>query len=92
MKNITQTVLKQYAQQSETYSASKPGGETAVDRNVEKLVKFERPSDLSEMTIKSIDTCPFLIKLDLPNIEPYTETGPVVHVDLGLDQIEEPED
>jgi len=91
MKNITQTVLKQYAQLLETYSASKPGGETAVDRNVEKLVKFERPRDLSEMTIKSINACSVLIKLDLTNIEPYTETGPSIHVDLGLDQIEEQE-
>ena len=61
-------------------------------RNLEKIVKLERPADLSEMTIKSIDTCPTLIKLDLTNIEPYIEAGPIVHVDLGLDQIEEPEE
>ena len=61
-------------------------------RNLEKIVKLERPADLSEMTIKSIDTCPTLIKLDLTNIEHYTEVGPIVHVDLGLDQIEEPEE
>ncbi len=61
-------------------------------RNLEKIVKLERPADLSEMTIKSIDACPTLIKLDLTNIEPYTEAGSIVHVDLGLDQIEEPEE
>ena len=61
-------------------------------RNLEKIVKLERPADLSEMTIKSIDTCSTLIKLDLTNIEPYTEAGPIIHVDLGLDQIEEPEE
>ncbi|MEJ2242943.1 MAG: hypothetical protein P8X87_00150 [Candidatus Bathyarchaeota archaeon] len=60
-------------------------------RNLEKLVKLERPTDLSEVTIKSIDNCSPLIKLDLTNIEPYTEAGPIVHVNLGLDQIEEHE-
>ena len=61
-------------------------------RNLEKLVKLERPTDLSEMAIKSIDTCSTLIKLDLTNIEAYTEAGPILHVDLGLDQIEELEE
>jgi hypothetical protein len=63
-----------------------------VVRNLEKLVKLERPADLSEMAMQSIDTCPTLIKLDLTNIEPFTEAGPIVHVDLGLDQIEELEE
>lgn len=61
-------------------------------RNLEKLIKLQRPADLSEVAIKSMDNCSPLIKLDLANIEPYIEAGPIVHVDLGLDQIEEPED
>ncbi|MFZ7137272.1 MAG: hypothetical protein ACOWW1_02470 [archaeon] len=61
-------------------------------RNLEKLVKLQHPTDLSELAIQAIDTCPSLIKLDLTNIEPYTEAGPIVHIDLGLDQIEELEE
>ena len=58
-------------------------------RNLEKLVKLQRPTDLSEMAINSLNVCPPLVKLELTNIECFAESGPIVHVDLGLDQIEE---
>ena len=61
-------------------------------RNLEKIVKLERPTDLSEMAIKSMNVCPTLTNLDLTNIECFAKPGPVVHVDLGLDQIEELEE
>ncbi len=61
-------------------------------RNLEKLVKLQRPTDLSEMAINSMNVCPPLVNLDLTNIECFAESGPIVHVDLGLDQIEELEE
>ena len=61
-------------------------------RNLEKLVKLQRPTDLSEMAINSMNVCPPLVKLDLTNIECFAESGQIVHVDLGLDQIEELEE
>jgi hypothetical protein len=61
-------------------------------RDLEKLVKLEHPADLSEMAIKSMNVCPTLLNLDLTDIECFAEPGPIVHVDLGLDQIEELEE
>ena len=61
-------------------------------RNLEKLVKLQRPTDLSEMAINSMNVCPRLVKLDLTNIESLAESGPIVIVDLELDQIEELEE
>jgi hypothetical protein len=58
-------------------------------RNIEKLVKIERPRKLSEMKLNTIDAFPVIPKLDLMDIEPCTEPGITVHVDLGLDQLEE---
>ena len=61
-------------------------------RNIEKLIKIEHPKEISEMKLDTIEPFPIIPKLDLENIEPYTEPGITVHVDLGLDQIEEPEE
>ena len=61
-------------------------------RNIEKLIKIEHPKEISEMKLDTIEPFPTNPKLDLVNIEPYTEPAITVHVDLGLDQLEEPED
>jgi CO dehydrogenase/acetyl-CoA synthase gamma subunit (corrinoid Fe-S protein) len=63
-----------------------------MDRNVEKLIKIEHPKEIPEMKLNTIEPFSTIPKLDLVNIEPYTEPGITVHVDLGLDQIEEPEE
>lgn len=61
-------------------------------RNLEKLIKIEQPTKLSEMKLEPLEAFPTLPKLDLTNIEQCTEHGLPVHVDLGLDQLEEPEE
>ncbi|MGD9131001.1 MAG: hypothetical protein PVH73_05445 [Candidatus Bathyarchaeota archaeon] len=61
-------------------------------RNIEKLIKIEHPKEISEMKLDTIEPFPIIPKLDLENIEPYTEPGIAVHVDLGLDQLEESEE
>ena len=58
-------------------------------RNIEKLVKIEQPRKLSEMKLNPIEAFPAIPKLDLMDIEPCTEPGITVRVDLGLDQLEE---
>jgi hypothetical protein len=61
-------------------------------RNLEKLIKIERPKEISEMKLNPIEAFPALPKLDLENIEPYTEPGLILNIDLGLDQLEEQEE
>ena len=58
-------------------------------RTIGKLIKIERPREISEMKLNPIEAIPVIPKLDLMNIEPCTEPGIAVHVDLGLDQLEE---
>ena len=58
-------------------------------RNIEKLIKIERPREISEMKLNPIEAFPAIPKLDLMDIEPCTKTEIAVHVDLGLDQLEE---
>ena len=58
-------------------------------RNIEKLIKIEQPKKISEMKLDTLEAFPANPKLDLMNIEPCTESGIVVHVDLDLDQLEE---
>lgn len=62
-------------------------------RDVEKLLKVER---LGEAPKLSLDTCEVIpttpILLDLVNIEDCTESKMNVHIDLGLDQLEEAEE
>ncbi len=61
-------------------------------RNIEKLLKIERPREVSEMKLDTIEVFPTTLRLDLMDIEPYTEPGINVHIDLGLDQLEETEE
>ena len=61
-------------------------------KNIEKLIKFEHPKEISEMKLDTIEPFPAIPELDLVNIEPYTEPAITVHVDLGLDQLEETEE
>jgi hypothetical protein len=58
-------------------------------RTIEKLIKIERPREISEMKLDTLEVFPVIPKLDLMNIEPCTESGITVRVDLGLDQLEE---
>ncbi len=57
-------------------------------KSIEKLIKIEAPRKISEMKLNPIDF-PALHKLDLTDIEHGIEPGTAVHIDLGLDQIEE---
>ena len=59
---------------------------------IEKLIKIECPKEITERKIETVGAFPKLPTLDLMDIEPYTETGITVHVDLGLDQLEEEEE
>jgi hypothetical protein len=61
-------------------------------RNMEKLIKIERPKEIPEMKLETIEAFPVIPKLDLENIEPYTEPGIALNIDLGLDQLEEQEE
>lgn len=61
-------------------------------RNIEKLIKIECPREISERKIDAIKAFPTMPTRDLMDIEPYTEPGITVHVDLGLDQLEEREE
>ena len=61
-------------------------------RNMEKLIKIDHTNEISEMKLKPIETFPTIPNLDLVNIEPCTEPGVKIHVDLDLDQLEEPEE
>ena len=62
-------------------------------RDVEKLLKVERLGEAPEL---GVDTCEIIpttpILLDLVNIEDCTESKMNVHIDLGLDQLEEVEE
>jgi hypothetical protein len=91
-KNTTQIELRQFAQRFETYSASRHGEEADMDRNIEKFIKIECPKEISGIKLDPAKHFSTIPKLDLENIEPYTETGITVHIDLGLDQIEESEE
>ena len=61
-------------------------------RNIEKLLKIESPREISEMKFDTMEVFPTTPKLDLMDIEPCTESGITVHIDLGLDQLEEQEE
>ncbi|MCJ7722451.1 hypothetical protein MUO98_08635 [Candidatus Bathyarchaeota archaeon] len=61
-------------------------------RNIEKLIKLERPREISEMKLDTPEVFSTIPKLDLMDMEPCTEQGIAVHVDLGLDQLEEQEE
>ncbi|MFA5364950.1 MAG: hypothetical protein WC325_07210 [Candidatus Bathyarchaeia archaeon] len=57
-------------------------------RPIEKLVKLQQPKDLTKLTVDTIEVFPATLRLDLPNLEPCTETPMTVHIELGLDQLE----
>ena len=61
-------------------------------RNMEKLLKIERPKGVPKLKAETIDVVPETLGLDLINIEPYTEPRITVHVELELDQLEDPEE
>jgi hypothetical protein len=63
-----------------------------VARPVEKILKIERPKTIPEMKLDTIEAFPSALELDLTNIEPYVEPKMNVNIDLGLDQLEEPEE
>lgn len=61
-------------------------------RNVEKLLKIETPGEVTKLTLEPCEVIPTTPRLDLTNIELCTGPAINVHIDLGLDQIEEPEE
>ena len=61
-------------------------------RTIEKLIKIERPREISEMKFDTMEVFRTLPRLDLMDIEACTESGITVHIDLGLDQLEEQEE
>jgi len=63
-----------------------------VVRNIEKLIKIECQREILERKLDAVETFPTIPALDLMDIESYAEPGITVHVDLGLDQLEEQEE
>ena len=63
-----------------------------MDRNIEKLIKIECPGKITQRKIEPIEKFQELPTLELIDIEAPIEHGISVHVDLGLDQLEEQED
>ncbi len=61
-------------------------------RTIEKLIKIEHPREISEMKFDTMEVFPTIPTLDLMDIEPCTEPGITVHIDVGLDQLEEQEE
>ena len=61
-------------------------------RNIEKLLKIERPGEVSKLTLETIEVIPTTPRLDLVDIESCTEPKINVHIELGLDQLEEQEE
>jgi hypothetical protein len=61
-------------------------------RSMEKIMKIECPKRVPKLKTETIDVVPKPLELNLANIEPYTEPGIVVQIDLNLDQLEEPEE
>jgi len=61
-------------------------------RNVEKLLKIERPKEVPKLSFDTVEVIPTSLTLDLVDIEPYAEPRVTVNIDLGLDQLEEPEE
>jgi len=68
------------------------GEEAEVVRNIDKLIKIEHSTKLSEMELETLEVFPTLPKLDLMNLETCTKQEIPVQVDLGLDQLEEQEE
>ncbi|MBT8171794.1 hypothetical protein KJN74_02845 [Candidatus Bathyarchaeota archaeon] len=60
-------------------------------RNIEKLIKIECPRDITKRNVESVETFSIIPKLNLMDLESCIEPGTEVHVDLGLDQLEQEE-
>jgi hypothetical protein len=67
------------------------GEEGKMVRDMEKLLKIECPKGVPKVGTDAIEV-PRPLKLDLIDIEPCTEQGINVHIDLKLDQLEDPEE
>ena len=61
-------------------------------REVEKLLKVERLGEVPKLSLETCEVVSAIPKLDLVNIENVTEPKMNVHIDLGLDQLEEAEE
>ncbi len=61
-------------------------------RTIEKLIKIEHPKEISEMKFDTMELFSITPTLDLMDIEACTESGITVHIDVGLDQLEEQEE
>lgn len=61
-------------------------------RDVEKLLKIERLGEAPKLSLDACEIIPTTPILDLVNIEDCTEPKMNVHIDLGLDQLEEGEE
>ena len=61
-------------------------------RNIEKLMKIERPKEVSKLNPDTVEVVPKTLSLDLLDIDPHPEQRIAVHIDLKLDQIEDPEE
>ncbi len=61
-------------------------------KNMEKLLKIECPKKVPKLNPDTIEVVPKIFEADLINIEPYAEQRTIVHIDLELDQLEDPEE
>ena len=61
-------------------------------KNLDKILKIECPKRVPKLNTETIEIIPNPFELNLTNIEPYTEPGTILHIDLKLDQLEEPEE
>jgi hypothetical protein len=61
-------------------------------RRLDKLIKIEHPTKISEMKLETVKALPPIPTLDLMDIESFTGPEITCHIDLGLDQLEEQEE
>ena len=58
-------------------------------RDIDKLLKIERLGEAPKLTVDTYEIIPTAPILDLANIEAHSEPKINMHIDLGLDQLEE---
>jgi hypothetical protein len=61
-------------------------------RNMDKILKIECPKRVPKIQTETIQIIPKSLNLNLTNIEPSIEPGIAVHIDLKLDQLEDPKE
>lgn len=61
-------------------------------RNIEKVLKVECPKRIPKIQTETIEAISKPLKLNLTNIEPYSEPGIKAYIDLNLDQLEDIEE